>query len=210
MRRVAFVSIVLPVLSILALAGGCVYDDMSSEMVVTEQVSVTLDEYRESGTLGSTVVVAEFADEVYKMLEKYDSKIKDIKSINLVSGTYQVARPSTAPHDWVITSPVTVRRQDDPMGLVTDGPATFVNMTNQSLQAAKGKAVPADLNSAGVALIKRALDDLLLGQDPRIVLKMDGGTITPVPTPSDPLSFSWRATVTFQVVINKSPIGKGK
>ncbi len=95
MRRVASIVVVLPVLGILALAGGCVYDDMSSEMVVTEQVSVTLDEYRESGTLGSTVVVAEFADEVYKMLDKYDSKIKDIKSINVVSGTYRVARPST-------------------------------------------------------------------------------------------------------------------
>lgn len=210
MRRVAFALVVLPVLSILALAGGCVYDDMSSEMVVTEQVSVTLDEYRESGTLGSAVVVAEFADDVYKMLEKYDSKIKDIKSINVVSGTYRVARPSKAAHDWVITSPVTVRRQDDPMGPVTDGPATFVNMTSQSLRDAQGKAVPADLNSAGAALIKRALDDLLLGKNPRLILKMDGGTITPAPTPSDPLSFSWRATVTFQVVIKKNPVGKGK
>jgi hypothetical protein len=210
MRRVASILIVLPVLSILALAGGCVYDDMSSEMVVTDQISVTLDEYRESGTLGSAVVVAEFADDVYKMLEKYDSKIKDIKSINVVSGTYRVARPSNAAHDWLISSPVTVRRQDDPMGPVTDGPATFVNMTNQSLRAAQGAPVYADLNSAGVALIKRALDDLLLGQDPRIILQMDGGTITPAPRPGDPLSFSWRATVTFQVVITKSPIGKGK
>lgn len=210
MRRVASIVVVLPVLGILALAGGCVYDDMSSEMVVTEQVSVTLDEYRESGTLGSTVVVAEFADEVYKMLDKYDSKIKDIKSINVVSGTYRVARPSTAAHDWVITSPVTVRRQDDPSGPITDGPATFVNMTSQSLRAAQGAPVYADLSSAGVALIKRALDDLLLGQDPRLILQMEGGTIVPEPTPDDPLSFSWRTTVTFQVVINKSPIGKGK
>jgi hypothetical protein len=210
MRRVASIVVVLPVLSILALAGGCVYDDMSSEMVVTEQVTVTLDEYRESGTLGSTVVVAEFADDVYKMLDKYDSKIKDIKSINVVSGTYRVARPSAAAHDWVVSSPVTVRRQDDPSGPITDGPATFVNMTSQSLRAAQGAPIYADLNSAGVALIKRALDDLLLGQDPRLILQMEGGTIVPEPTPDDPLSFSWRTTVTFQVVINKSPVGKGK
>jgi hypothetical protein len=207
---VVFNAVVLPVLGFLALAGGCVYDNMSSEMVVTEEVSVTLDEYRENGTLGSAVVVEEFADDVYKMLDKYDSEIKDIKSINLVSGTYRVARPSNAAHDWVVTSPVTVYRQDDPNGQVTDGPATFVNLTSQSLRAAQGNAVPADLNSAGVALIKRALDDLLLGQNPRLVLKMDGGTITPSPTPGDPLSFSWRATVTFQVVIQKSPGGKGK
>jgi hypothetical protein len=207
---VASLAVVLPVLGVLALAGGCVYDDMSSEMVVTEQVSVTLDEYRESGTLGSAVVVAEFADDVYKMLEKYDSNIKDIKSINIVSGTYRVAKPSQAAHDWVITGPVTVRRQDDPMGPVTDGPATFVNMTRQSLRAAQGAPIYADLNSAGVALIKRALDDLLLGQDPRLLLQMEGGTIEPTPTPGDPLSFTWRTTVTFQVVITKSPVGKGK
>ena len=210
MRRVVSKIVVLAVLGILALAGGCVYEDMSTEMVVTEQISVTLDEYRQSGTLGSTVVVAEFADEVYRMLDKYDSKIKDIKSINVVSGTYRVARPSQASHDWVITSPVTVRRQDDPMGPVTDGPAEFVNMTTQSLRAAQGAPIYADLNSAGVALIKDALDDLLLGKNPRVVLQMEGGTITPTPSPSDPLSFSWRATVTFQVVITKSPVGKGK
>ena len=210
MRRVVSRIVVLAVLGILALAGGCVYEDMSTQMVVTEQISVTLDEYRESGTLGSTVVVAEFADEVYRMLDKYDSKIKDIKSINVVSGTYRVAQPSQASHDWVITSPVTVRRQDDPMGPVTAGPETFINMTEQSLRAAQGKPIYADLNSAGVALIKDALDDLLLGKDPRVVLQMEGGTITPTPSPSDPLSFSWRATVTFQVVITKSPVGKGK
>ena len=43
-----------------------------------------------------------------------------------------------------------------------------------------------------------------------MVLQMVGGTITPAPSPSDPLSFSWRATVTFQVVITKSPVGKGQ
>jgi hypothetical protein len=210
MRRKILSVVVLPVIGILALAAGCVYDDMSSQMVVTDNISVTLDEYRESGTLGSAVVVEDFADQVYKMLDKYDSKIKDIKSINVVSGTYRVARPSNATHDWVISSAVTVRRQDDPMGPVTDGPATFVNMTDQSLRAAQGAPIYADLNSAGVALIKRALDDLLLGQDPRLILQMEGGTITPTPTPSDPLSFSWRATVTFQVVIQKNPVGKGK
>jgi hypothetical protein len=210
MRRVVCHRVVLPLLGVLVLAGGCVYEDMSSQMVVTDQVCVTLDDYRDNGTLGSAVVVDDFADQVYGMLEKYDSKVKDIKSIGIVSGTYRVARPSQAGHDWVITSRVTIRRQDDPSGQVTDGPATFVNLTSQSLRAAQGGAIYADLNSDGVALIKRALDDLLVGAHPRLILEMTGGTITPEPTPADPLSFSWRACATFQVVIQKSPPGKNK
>jgi len=199
--------IVLPVFVLLFLAGGCVYDDLSSEMVITEKVSITLDEYRVTGTLGSSVVCDDFADRVYKILEKNDSKIKDVKSISMVSGTYRVARPSNADHDWIITSPVTVKRQDDPSGPVTDGPSVFVNMTRQSLRAAQGAAIYADLNSEGVDLIDRALDDLLLGQNPRLILTMDGGTVDPEPTLSDPLDFSWRTTVTFQVVIEKNPKG---
>jgi len=79
-----------------------------------------------------------------------------------------------------------------------------VDLTSQSLKAAQGKAVPADLNSAGVALVDRALDDLLTGQTPRLILTMEGGTITPAPSLVDPLSFAWRACVAFQIVIDKN------
>ncbi len=209
MRRVSKF-VVFTIIVVLGLAGGCVYNDLSSEMVVTDQVCISLDEFRESGTLGSAVVAEEFADDVNAMLDKYDSKVKDIKSISVVSGTYRVSRPSTASHDWVVTSAVTIRRQDNPSGPVTDGPATFVNLTEQSLRAAQGAPILADLNSDGVDLIKRALDDLRAGQSPRLVLTMEGGTIAPEPTPSDPLSFAWRTCVTFQVVIQKSPSGKSK
>ena len=204
MKRTWFKTLLLPVACVLALAGGCVYDDLSSEMVVTEKVCVNVDEYRTNGTLGSAVVTQEFAEDVYQILEKYDSNIKDVKSISVVSGTYQVTRPSEAKHDWVVTSQVTIKRQDDMSGPVTDGPAVFVDLTSQSLKAAQGKAVPADLNSAGVALVDRALDDLLTGQTPRLILTMEGGTITPAPSLVDPLSFTWRACVTFQVVIDKN------
>lgn len=204
MRKVWFKTLLLPVAGVLLLAGGCVYENMSSQMVVTEQISIKLDEYRTSGTLGSAVVAEDFAEDVYRILDKYDSNIKDVKSINIVSGTYQVVRPSLAMHDWVVTSAVTVKRQDDPSGPVTAGPAVFVDLTEQSLRAAQGKAVPADLNSAGVDLVNNALKSLLTGQKPRLILTMEGGTITPVPSSIDPLSFSWRATVTFQVVIDKT------
>jgi hypothetical protein len=135
-------------------------------------------------------------------LDDNGAKLSDIQSITMVAGEYKVAAPSGATHDWAVSGVVTMRRQDDPMGPVTEGPATFVNMTSQSLKAAKSKPVPADLNSAGVAIVNHALTDLKAGGDPRLVVEMVSDNIVPAPSPSDPLEFSWLAQVTFQVVIN--------
>ena len=206
MKKVIFKIAVLPIFCVLVLASGCVYDDMSTEVVITETVKISLDEYRESPTLGSAVVCDDFADRVYKLLEKHDTKVKDIKSIHIVSGTYMVQRLSSD-HDWTISSAVTIKRQDVPGSALDDGPATFVNMTDQSLMAAQDMAIYADLNSDGVALIDRALVDLVAGEDPRLILTMDGGTVTPEPSAMDPLSFKWRVAVTFQVVIDRNPPG---
>jgi hypothetical protein len=202
MKKVVFKIAVLPVLCVLVLASGCVYDDLSSEMVVTETVKISLDEYRTSPTLGSAVVCDDFADRVYKLLEKHDTKVKDIRSIHIVSGTYMVQRLSSD-HDWTISSAVTIKRRD-----VSDGPATFVNMTDQSLMAAEDMAIYADLNSDGIALVDRALDDLVSGGNPELVLTMEGGSVTPEPTMMDPLDFKWRVAVTFQVVVDKNPPGR--
>jgi hypothetical protein len=86
----------------------------------------------------------------------------------------------------------------------TDGPETFVNFTTQSLKDAKGKPIYADLNSAGVAVVDRALQAILAGEDPRIVVRMNSDNITPAPSPTDPLDFMWLAEVEFQIVIDKS------
>jgi len=184
-------------------AGGCVFENSNTEMVVMDKVSVTLDEYRTSGSIGSAVVVEDFVDQFNKMLEKYDTDKKEIVSIGIVSGSYRTTMIGSSDQGWTITSSVTVRRQDDPMGPVTDGPATFVNMTSQPLVDARGAATYADLNSDGVALIGRAMEDLLAGESPRLILGMEGGTISPAPTMENPLAFRWTATVFFQIVVNK-------
>jgi hypothetical protein len=203
MKRATIHTLVLSVVCVLALASGCIFDGRWGDIVVTDKVSIKLDEYRTNGTLGSAAVAEEFANDVYKLLDKYDCKITAVKKINIVGATYEVVKPSNAHHDWTITSRVTVLRQDNPNGPVTDGPVGFVKLTKQSLHAAKRKPVPADLRCAGVELVDRALRDVVKGQKPRLVLGMEGGTIAPVPTPADPLSFTWRACVTFQVVLHK-------
>lgn len=186
----------------LVLMSGCVYNDITGEVVLTEKICVNFSEYRESPTLESTVVSEKFRDRLFELLDKYDAELEDIVSIGVVGGSYKVAKPSMSGHDWTITAAVTVKRQDDPMGPVTDGPATLMNTTVQPLYEAKAKPVPADLQAAGVAVINRALEDLKEGGDPRLILTLVGGNITPAPSPSDPLEFSWLACVTFQIVVD--------
>lgn len=202
MKKSFFSLLALSVAGVLALASGCVYDSLSSQVVVTEKVNVQFAEYREIPSIGSTVVIDKFKERLMEALEDNNADLEDIQSITMVAGEYKVAAPSQATHDWTVSGVVTMRRQDDPMGPVTEGPATFVNMTSQSLAAAKSKPVPAALNSAGVAVVNHALTDLKNGGDPRLVVEMVSDNIVPAPTPSDPLAFSWLAQVTFQVVIN--------
>jgi len=202
MKKSVFTVLALSVLGILVLASGCVYDSLSSQVVVTEKVNVQFKEYRESPSIGSVVVIDTFKERLMDALEENNADLEDIETITMVAGEYKVAAPSKAAHDWTVSGVVTMRRQDDPMGPVTAGPATFVNMTSQSLWAAKGKPVPAALNSAGVAIVNTALADLKNGGDPRLIVEMVSDNIVPAPSPSDPLEFSWLAQVTFQVVIH--------
>lgn len=188
----------------LILMSGCIYDDLSSEIVVTEQICVSFTDYRESPELGSAVVCDRFKERILARISEYGADLEDIVSISVVSGTYHVTKPSKPDpkHDWTITAAVNVSRQDDPSGPVTDGPALFINRTSQSLLDAKGKPTVADMNSAGVEVINRALADLLEGMDPRLVLTMVDGIVDPAPTPEDPLTFKWNACVTFQAVVD--------
>jgi hypothetical protein len=196
----------IPVFCVLAFSSGCVYDEMQTEVVATEKVVVQFDEYRESPDIGSAVVVDDFKKRLMGKLDDYGVELEDVISITMVSGEYKVTKPSRS-HDWTVTGEVTIKRQDDPSGPVTEGPEIFVNLTNQSLDAAGGMPVPADLNSAGVGVVNNALADLKMGGDPRLIVTMESDDITPAPSMADPLSFKWQARIVFQIVIDMSVSG---
>lgn len=204
--------VLLVIAGSLFLMGGCIYDDMTSEVVITEQICVSFTDYRESPELGSSVVSDRFRERIMERIGEYGADLEDIVSISVVSGTYHVTKPpkSDPKHDWTITASVTISRQDDPSGPVTDGPALFIPTTSQSLLDAKGKPTPADMNAAGVDVINRALADLLEGMNPRLVLTMVDGTVDPAPSPEDPLTFKWNACVTFQAVVDMTLYNAGQ
>lgn len=194
----------------LVIGSGCIYDPSTGQVVITEKICVSFEEYRESPTLGSEVVSDKFRERILMRIAAYGATLEDIESITMVSGTYQVTKPASKSyeHDWTITAAVDIHRQDDPSGPITDGPERFINMTSQSLKDAKGKPTYADLNSAGVELVNRALESLLEGGDPRLVMTLIPGGIVPAPSPSDPLTFKWNACVEFQAVVNVGTAGQ--
>jgi hypothetical protein len=193
----------------LVIGSGCIYDPSTGQVVITEKICVSFDEYRESPTLGSSVVCDRFRIRIMERIAAYGATLDDIESITMMSGSYHVTKPASKmlAHDWTITAAVDISRQDVPSGPVTDGPERFINETSQSLKDAKGKPTYADLNSSGVALVNRALDSLLEGEDPRLVLTLIPGGISPAPSPSDPLTFKWNACVEFQAVVNVGTAG---
>ncbi len=207
--KMTILRIVLPLACLAALASGCIYDSLHSQVVVTEKVAVTFMENLTSPTLSSSVVSDKFRERILEAIAEQGATLEDIESITMEEGSYKVTMPSKAGHDWVISGTVTVARQDDPMGPVTAGPETFIVLDDQSLAAAKGKPVLADLDEDGVAIVNAALADLLEGATPRLVITLQSSSITPAPSASDPLKFGWLAQVTFQAVVNVE-VGAGK
>lgn len=182
---------------------GCVLEN--GDLVITENVCVTLTEVQTTGTFSTFAVVDNFQERLEKKLQENGSSKKQVKSIHMVSATFKAL--NVAPHDWNATADIDIARQDVPGGSYEDGPATLVVFNNQSLKALMGKPTDADLLADGVLVVNRALEALLEDEDPRLVLLVENETVAPTPSESDPMSFSLLVCVQFQMVVEK---GSGK
>ena len=188
---------------VLVTSAGCIYNELTGEVVVTEKVCVQFEETRTDPNFYTYEVDNRFRERLMELLDENDVTLEDVRSVNVVSGTYKVTKPPRG-HDWTITGNVSVARQDVPADPYSDGPEPLIDLTGQSLDEAKGKPIAAVLIPDGVALIDRALEAILDGEDPRLVLIMESGDVDPAPSTADPLEFKWLACVTFQVVIEVS------
>jgi hypothetical protein len=194
--------IALPLACLVALASGCIYDSLHTRAVLCDKVVVNFTQNLTSPNLLSSAVSDQFRTKLLDALAAQHASLQDVESITMVSGAYKVAMPSKASHDWTITGTVTIARQDDPNGPVTEGPANFIDLLNQSLKVAQRMPVKANLDAAGVGIVNNALADLLNGVNPRLVITLQSSDITPAPSVSDPLMFGWLAEVTFQAVVH--------
>ena len=200
--KMAILRIALPLACLIVLASGCIYDLHKSQVVLNEKVVVQFQQNLTSPNVGSSVVADKFKERLMDALAAQHASLEDVETITMMAGSYKVSMASKAGHDWVITGTVTMARQDDPNSPPTEGPANFIDLFNQSLNAAKTKPVKANLDAAGVGIVNNALADLLKGINPRLVITLQSSNIVPAPTVADPLVFAWIAEVTFQAVVD--------
>jgi len=202
MKQLCARLLVIAALGVLLATAGCITS--TSDLVVADDICVNITEHETTGSFSTFTVVSDFKDQLEKALAKAGKKTTDVKSIHMISATFQTQ--SVSPKDARATAQINIARQDTPGGAYQDGPAPLVSFTDQLLSNLKGKPTDAVLNSAGVTVVDNALAALLNGGNPTLVLIVDNETITPTPTTSNPLDFKVRTCVRFQAVVR----GTGK
>jgi hypothetical protein len=189
-------ALILLTAALLAGASSCIMEDRTVEFVVTEETCAPFDIDSQSASFSEAAQVW-LSDNLNQVLDDNDASREDIVTARVVSLSYSVTQFSQA-HDWDITGAVTVERGD-----VTDGPATLLNYTDQSVQDALGVRIPASLNEDGVSVVNRALDDFIAGGNPILVFKVNNGGVNPVPSASDHIVFQWQPCLVTHIVVKK-------
>jgi len=178
---------------VLAVGPGCVMEDKVVELVLKGTTCVKFPEYHESAEW-NTPLVLDYADSIRSILEDNDIDIDKIKKVTLASVSYMVTQKDF-PHDWDISGFITVKRD-------AGEAKRIVKYTDQSLEAAYLTTTYGELDAAGVAIINSAFADFLDNPYGPIVLTFttENDAVTPVPTPQDPIDFTWKACLRIQLV----------
>ena len=212
--RKSFVRIALiPAICLLVIASGCQFSDFFGPVfkkggqgkgggggagpgVFASQYCVQFDEVHTNGdTFATELVCDQFATQLLQSLAAEGLTPADIKAIRMVSGSFSL-KGNPQGHDWTISSRVDVMRQG---GIFTD---ILVNQTTLNLSDLKGKGEGANLNQEGVNIVDQALSDTVNGGNPILLVTMVGTDVTPTPSTSDPLIFTWTACIDVQAELN--------
>lgn len=190
--------IIAMILGFVALLGSsCVLDEKVVELVLTGETYADFSENEDGADEAETATI-DMADEIRDILEDNDLSLSDIEDAFVTSVHYGVTSFSQS-HDWTISGAISVRRVDLGGGFVV-----IANYTSQSVQGALGQKIPASLEPAGVDVVNTALDDFLAGANPILEFQVLSGTIAPVPSPSDPMVFDWRAWLAIQMITSQT------
>jgi hypothetical protein len=195
----------IPAMCLLAFATSCQLGDAfgpnfkkggggggKNKLLYSDKFCVQFDEVRTSVPFSTEVVSDLFAEQFLASLAAQGLTADDLGLIRMTGGSYAL-KGNIQGHDWVITSRVDVQRQG---GIFPFEP--FVNTTTTNLKGLKGKGENADLNQEGVNIIDVALEDLVNGGDPVLLVKMVATEVVPAPSPQDPMIFTWQACIEVQ------------
>lgn len=206
MKRTLSKVMLLALLSLVVRGDGCVLKEKVFDVVINESFCVDWNEDHESATWGTPEII-DYAKKIDEILAERGLSRSDIKSASVKGGTYTVlkCKPPVDHSDWVIGGKVTVKRNDPG---VADGPVDILAYTSQSVKGAVGVVIVADLTTAGIDLLNRALDDYLnpdgTGDNPVLEFATANESVDPVPDSSDPIVFTWRGCMDFQIVLEEN------
>lgn len=197
MKKFVVLLAVTAIVCVAAFFTSCIYDPDLGQLVVTEKICVNLEAIETDDDFGNRVVCPQFRERIDMILADNGATYDDLISLSVVGGTYKLVNMQG--HDWTVSADINVYRGD-----VSDGPEHLLSFAGQSIKALKGKPTTAVLDSDGVDLLNRALDDLINGGDPVVWIELDNTSISPTPSMSDPFDFRFLSCVRFQAVIDVS------
>jgi hypothetical protein len=196
-------SIALLLVGVVMGTSTCIMENRTMDLVVTNEAcgTINVNETSESTEFLWTDVF--LADQINQALEDNDLKSEEIVTVRVMSASYGVTaftHPYPVSHDWTISGEITVERVD-----IADGPGTLLAYASRSVEGALGKSYPAALDTAGVGIVNRALDDYLDGVTPPPVLRirMNYTSVDPTPTGPDPIVFDWQTCLKMHIVAQK-------
>jgi hypothetical protein len=80
----------------------------------------------------------------------------------------------------------------------------LISYASQSVMDALGKKYVAPLTPAGVNVINQALADFVAGDNPVLRFVTRNEAVTPAPSVSDTISFTWRVWVQYQILVSET------
>ena len=182
-------SLLLLLLGLIVASSNCIMEDRTVELVFSDSTCVDFYESHTNATFYGDPVTVWYTDELNQILQDNDVSRDDIVAIKLVSASYGVTN-FTQQHDWTISGSVTVERIDE-----SEGPFPLITYTSQSVTGALNKTIPAQLDSAGVALIDSAFVDFINGGNPILEFQVVNSAVNPLPSRIDPIQFDWKACI---------------
>jgi hypothetical protein len=187
-------------------ASGCKVIDPTdanfhkSKLVLYDHFCVQFDENRTTGTFASEVVCDQFATMINEWLDGKGVDREDIKQIYMSGGKIKEGDPYEGDHRWEVTSAVNIWRTD-----IDDGPAQLLrNQTVRIPRSIDGHGYTPRFRMKGVKLVDRALQDLVDGGNPALMVQMVYTDVDPEPSDADPLVFSWQACIEVVAVVQKT------
>ena len=210
MRKTSRITGLALLLCLVVGGSGCILEDVLTDLVFKHEAFADYEQRETSANWNKDFILDNYGKDLRQGLADigYDPAEGDtIKSAALVAAHYGVTQilPSQD-HDWIIGGKITVRRGSGVAQVLID-------YTSVSVEGALGKKIVANLNANGVAIINKALEDLIANLDgdpaldPVLVLRDVNGSVSAVPgggppTVDDPLEFDWRAWITIEMVIS--------